>query len=100
CQVYVLHPPGGVVGGDQLRLDFRVGASARALVTTPAATKLYRSAEQTSLLEQRFHVGANAVLEWLPLETILYAGARARAETRVELGPGSHFVGWDISCLG
>ena len=100
CQVYVLHPPGGVVGGDQLCLDFRVRPGARALVTTPAATKLYRSAGQASLLEQRFNVEADAVLEWLPLETIIYAGAHARAETRVELGPGSHFVGSDITCLG
>lgn len=100
CQVYVLHPPGGVVGGDQLRLNFRVRASARALVTTPAATKLYRSAGRASLLEQHFHVEAGAVLEWLPLETIIYAGAQARAMTRIELGAGSHFVGWDINCLG
>jgi urease accessory protein len=89
-----------VVGGDQLRLDFRVGGRAHALVTTPAATKLYRSAGPVSLLEQHFQVEAGAVLEWLPLETIIYAGARARAETRVELGPGSHFVGSDITCLG
>lgn len=98
--MYVLHPPGGIVGGDELRLELRAGDGARALVTTPAATKIYRSAGPTSRLTQSVRVATNGVLEWLPLETILYAGARARAETRVELARGSHFVGWDITCLG
>jgi len=38
AHVYVLHPPGGLVGGDELTLDVEVDAGAHALVTTPAAS--------------------------------------------------------------
>jgi urease accessory protein len=100
CQVYLLHPPGGVVGGDQLSLSFEVGFGARALVTTPAATKIYKSPGRPSKQDQCFQVRAGAVFEWLPQETIVYAGAQSRAETRIELEPGSHYLGWDITCLG
>lgn len=98
--VYVLHPPGGVVGGDSLELVVGVAPRARTLLTTPAATKIYRSAANTSELSQRFEVSAQASLEWLPQETIVYGGGRARVVTRVDLAAGAHYVGWDIVCLG
>src|SRR5262245_10241542 len=43
AHVYLVHPPGGVVGGDQLRLSVLAEEGAHALLTTPAATKFYRS---------------------------------------------------------
>ncbi|EFL52399.1 Urease accessory protein UreD [Solidesulfovibrio fructosivorans JJ]] len=100
CHVYVLHPPGGVVGGDRLRLEVAVEAGARALVTTPAATKIYRSAGTESLIDQRFAVAGSASLEWLPQETIVHDAARARQETLVELAGDASFAGWEICCLG
>lgn len=100
CQVYLIHPPGGVVGGDQLLVSVVAEPGARALVTTPAATKLYRSQRQTSKLEQRFDVGRDARMEWLPLETIVYDGARAESHTEVQLAEGSEFIGWEVTCFG
>ena len=100
CQVYILHPPGGIVGGDTLSTKVVLRPDARALVTTPAATKLYRSAGRHAELDQHFVVGGGAVFEWLPQETIVYHGALARAATHVELAPGAQFAGWDIVCLG
>ena len=100
CQTYVLHPPGGVVGGDQLSMNFELGPEARALVTTPAATKIYRSPDHESTQGQRCRVAAGGVFEWLPQETIVFDGARARVRTQIELGPGAHFVGWEVTCLG
>jgi urease accessory protein len=100
CQVYLVHPPGGVVGGDRLCGDFSLGSDARALITSPAAAKLYASAGPRALLEQTCSVGAGAVLELLPQETIVYDGAQAFAQTEVTLGAGAHFFGWDITCLG
>jgi urease accessory protein len=97
-----LHPPGGVVAGDQLRIEARVETGAHALLTTPAANKLYRSPQpqlQATQL-QRFCVSAGARLEWLPQETIAFRGARAELHTRVELGGDARFVGWEIMCLG
>jgi urease accessory protein len=100
CQVYVLHPPGGIVGGDRLSLQVSAGPDSRALITTPAATKIYRSPSRPSKQEQRLEVAERAVLEWLPQETILYVGAEAESETLVQLGQGSQFIGWEITCLG
>lgn len=98
--VYVLHPPGGVVGGDSLELAVSLAGGARTLLTTPAATKIYRSAGNTSVLSQHFEVAPGASLEWLPQETIVYGGGRAKSTTRVELAGGARYAGWDIVCLG
>lgn len=100
CQVYVLHPPGGIVGGDELWLQARLESQARALLTTPGASKFYRSAGPLARAHQHFVVGPDAGLEWLPQETIVYDGAKGRLSTRVELHQGARFVGWDIACLG
>ena len=100
CHVYVLHPPGGLVGGDGLRLDMEVAPGARALVTTPGATKLYRSAGAEAAIAQTFTVAEGGSLEWLPQETIVHDGALARQETVVELGENAAFAGWEICCLG
>ena len=100
CHVYLLHPPGGVVGGDDLAVELEVGPGARTLATTPAATKLYRCPERGSHVANRLNVRAGGVLEWLPSETIAFGGTRANLSTRVTLEPGAHFVGWEITCLG
>jgi urease accessory protein len=100
CHVYLLHPPGGVVGGDQLRIDIGVDTGAHALVTTPAAGKLYRSAGRLAVLEQHLSVAADAALEWLPQETIVFDGAHAMVSTQVDLDAGANFIGWEIVCLG
>ena len=100
CHVYILHPPGGVVGGDKLALNVDVGARAHALLTTPAATKLYRSAGARSDVRQTLRVEGDACLEWLPQETIAFSGALAELTTRVELSAGARFLGWEVLCLG
>jgi len=107
CHVYVLHPPGGLVGGDQVRIGIDVGAGAHALGTTPAAAKVYRSSGATARQELRMTVAAGGALEWLPQETILYDSAMADLRTRVDLaqdddpaGPGARFIGIDMLCFG
>ena len=100
CHVYLLHPPGGVVGGDVLHVAVHAGADSRALITTPAANRLYRSAGPRAQLTQALRVDAGAQLEWLPQPTIAFAGVHARVATRVDLVPGGRFIGWEILCLG
>lgn len=100
CHVTLLHPPGGVVGGDRLHLAATLAPGAHALITTPAAAKVYRSAGPVAGQRQDFRIAAGAALEWLPQETILYSGARLRSCTRVDLAPGTGFLGWEITCLG
>jgi urease accessory protein len=100
AHVYVLHPPGGVAGGDELELELEVRDGASALVTTPAATKLYRTAAERARVSQSLLVRGGAVLEWLPQETIAFGGSEAELRTRVTLEPGARYAGWDIVCLG
>src|SRR5262245_14402851 len=76
CHVYLVHPPGGVVGGDTLELRARVHDGAHALITTPAATKFYRSEGRMARQVQDIALDA-AIFEWLPQETILFADAHA-----------------------
>lgn len=99
--VYILHPPGGLVGGDRLSLDVTAGPRAHALLTTPAATKVYRSAGPAASQLLRFQIEAGACLEWLPQETILHDGAHAElsAEVRLE-GGDARFIGLDTLCFG
>jgi len=99
CHVYLVHPPGGVVGGDELRIDVQVDANAHALITTPAATKFYRCEGRGSSQIQELRA-SGATLEWLPQENIFYRGADVRTATRVQIDRDSRFIGWEINCLG
>lgn len=100
CQAILLHPPSGIAGGDQLHISAAVGAGAHAQLTTPGAGKWYRSGDAAAAQRIDFTVGEGAMLEWLPQETIIFDGAKARMETRVSLAGDSRFIGWDILCLG
>lgn len=100
CHVYLVHPPGGVVGGDTLELEVRVGERAHALITTPSATKLYRTTGASASISQRLVVERGATAEWLPQETIAFDGSVAALTTHVELAKGASFVGMDVLCLG
>lgn len=100
CHLYLLHPPGGVVGGDRLEVELNVAPGAQALVTTPGAAKFYRSAGQSEIARQRLKVASGGMLEWFPQENILFPGAKVRAETAVELYGDARFIGWEMHSLG
>lgn len=99
CHSYLLHPPAGVVQGDTLEFQVEAAPGAHALVTTPGAGKFYRGAGEARV-RQNFRIADGAAYEWLPQETILYAGSRARLETRVSLEGSARYLGWEIICLG
>lgn len=103
AHLYILHPPGGLVSGDDLAIDVEVGAQAGALLTTPGAGRIYRArntqpARQTQRVQ--LHVDANATLEWLPQPTIVFDGADVLLDLRVNLESNSGFIGWETLCLG
>jgi urease accessory protein len=100
CHNVLVHPPGGIVGGDTLHIDAELAEGAHALVTTPGATRFYRSAGDAALQSVEARVGAGARLEWLPLETIVHSGALAENRLRFELAPGAEMIGWDVLALG
>lgn len=98
--LYLLHPPGGLVGGDELDVDVTIDADAAALLTTPAATKVYRARADERPCRQRVTINVGGDGEWLPGETIVFSGAHVRLLTRVELTAAARFIGWELVCLG
>ncbi|MFZ5566581.1 MAG: urease accessory protein UreD [Pseudomonadota bacterium] len=100
CHNVLVHPPGGLVGGDTLDIRLTLGAGAHGLVTTPGATRFYRSTGEPArqLLHARLDQGAR--LEWLPLEALAYNQCLAENRAVFELAPGAELLGWDITALG
>jgi urease accessory protein len=98
CHAIVVHPPGGIAGGDDLRIDVKTGAHAAAVLTTPGANKWYRSAGPWA--RQRLSFEVAGTLEWLPRETIVFDGALAELECEVRLTSAARYIGWELVCLG
>lgn len=100
AHIYLIHPPGGVVAGDHLRVGLHAREGSRSLMTTPAATKFYRSLGETCVLQNRIVVEPGAILEWLPQESIAFGGSESRIETTVTLEGDALFSYWELTCLG
>lgn len=100
CHNVIVHPPGGLVGGDTLDLAFTAGAGAHGLVTTPGATRFYRSTGEPALQRTELSLEAGARMEWLPLEAICYSGCLAENRLTMRLAPGAELIGWDVTALG
>ncbi|WP_284382671.1 urease accessory protein UreD [Litoribrevibacter albus] len=101
AHLYLLHPPGGLVAGDYLTIGFHLGPKAQALVTTPSAGKIYNNiTDRKQYQKVHLTVADEAVMEWLPQETIVFDGANGELVTEVELEQNGTFVGWDIVCMG
>lgn len=99
CQHIIVHPPGGIAGGDRLDISATVGPGAWAQLTSPGAAKWYR-AGSPAFQNVQLHVGPEATLEWLPQETIVYSAAQAELEMSIELQGDARLFYWDIVALG
>lgn len=100
CHVLVIHPPNGIAGGDDLQINASVGEAGFSVMATPGAGKWYQSSRLDARQDLVFALARGARLEWLPQETILYEGARARMQARVELAENAAYLGWEIVSLG
>ena len=100
CHAILLHPPGGIAGGDRLEISIEVETGAHALLTTPGATKWYRTAGAQASQRVGISVGRNAICEWMPQENIFFDSAHAQNALTVDLHEGAVFCGWDVVCLG
>lgn len=100
CHNVLVHPPSGLVGGDELDVQIRAGAGAHGLVTTPGAARFYRSEGAAAVQRTRIEVEAGGRFEWLPLEAICYSGCIAENRLELALAPGAEVLGWDVCALG
>ena len=100
CHNVLAHPPGGLVGGDTLDISATVGPGAHGLVTTPGATRFYRSTGERALQRTHLTLAEGARLEWLPLEALCYNACNAENHLTLNLAPGAECMGWDVTALG
>jgi urease accessory protein len=101
CHNVLIHPPGGLVGGDVLDVGVTVDAGAHGLISTPGATRFYACEDGLDTAQNvTLTLAPGARLEWLPLETIAYPGCRAHNRLTAHLGEGAELLAWDITALG
>jgi urease accessory protein len=100
CHAIVVHPPGGIVGGDGLAVTAHVGPAARAFLTSPGAAKWYKANGKVSRQRVTLTAGEGASVEWLPQESIFFDRAAVELEHSVELAAGASYIGCEIVCLG
>jgi len=99
CQHIIVHPPGGIAGGDRLNISASVGRDAWAQITSPGAAKWYRAAGP-AYQQLKLQVAAGATLEWLPQETIIFSAAQAELSTAIDLEGDARLFYWDVVALG
>ena len=101
CHVVIVHPPGGLAAGDQLRITLDVQSGAHALLTTPGATKWYKGLPEGPASQAiDITVRRNARLDWLPQDNIFFNGSHARQRFTLRLAAGATALGWDAALLG
>jgi len=100
CHNVLVHPPSGLVGGDVLDMQLHLGDHSHALLTTPGATRFYRSEHGLATQQVKAYVGDSSRLEWLPLETIAYNGCHGLNHAVFDLAPTAEMMAWDITALG
>jgi urease accessory protein len=100
CHAIIIHPPGGVVGGDSLAVTALAGPSAHAFLTSPGAAKWYRFNGKPSQQVVRLEAGPGAAIEWMPQESIFFNGAQVRLDHEITLAHDASFIGCDILCFG
>jgi urease accessory protein len=100
CHNVLVHPPGGLVGGDTLDMSISAQGTAHGLITTPGATRFYRSAGEPAVQHTHITLNDQARLEWLPLEAIAYNQCLAENRLTLTLAPQAEFMGWDVTAFG
>ncbi len=100
CHNVMVHPPGGLVGGDTLEIHVKAGPGSHGLITTPGATRFYTSQGEPALQHTRITLEDGARLEWLPLEAICHSGCLAENRLEMRLAPTAELIGWDVTALG
>lgn len=98
--VSILNPTGGLVGGDRLSIDVHAAAGAHALLTTPSATRVYRTEREPTVQTVRLSVGPQAVVEWVPDHTIPFAGSALRQSIDVDLAETAGLILVDAFSAG
>src|SRR5437660_11208351 len=98
--LFLLNPTGGVLGGDRLETRVELGPGSHVCLSTPSATRVYRSTGAASVQRVVFRVGEGARLEYMPDHVIPSPGARLVQSVEVDLAPGACAVLCDAWAVG
>jgi urease accessory protein len=90
---------GGLIGGDQLRLEISVGRGARACVCTQGPTRVFRSQDGSSS-ELFARVEEDAALVLAPDPVACFAGSRFEQRTEIELAATASLSLWEVLSAG
>jgi len=100
CHTVIIHPPAGIAGGDTLDIQVSVTKDAHVVLSTPSATKWYKSFKNPATQTIQFELGEGAKLDWLPQENLFFKGADSNLLTKLDLASSSSFIAWDAMMLG
>ena len=100
CHAVIIHPPGGIAGGDQLALEIDLEANSNAVLTTPAAAKWYKAPLQQCRQQVMIRLAQGSTLDWLPQENIFFNATRVESAFTLQIDPGATAIGWEIGVLG
>ena len=100
CHSVIIHTAGGIVGGDRLVQNINLEENCHALITTPAAAKIYKTNGLTATQSTQITIASNSILEFLPQENIIFKGAKYQQNFQVLLGENSRFCTWEINRFG
>ncbi len=98
--VYLLSPTGGVVQGDDYRIDVALAPNSHATLTTQAATKVYAMPVQGAAQSLLARIGKHAIFEYLPDPTILFRDANFSQHASFSLARGAMLAMQEIVMPG
>lgn len=99
---YLINTTGGIAEGDRLQTEVDVAEGASAVLTTQAAERVYRarSLETPAAINTQVRVGQQAVLFWIPQETILFDGAAVHRSFEFDVESDGTLVAAETLVLG
>lgn len=102
---YILGLGGGYVEGEKYKYSVLVKNNARAIITTQAATKVYKCLnEKAAIQETQLKIEGNGILEYITDNVILYKDAIYKQDNEVYLDKDSTLIysdgitsGWSVT---
>ncbi len=98
--VMLLNPTGGLLGGDCLTTEVDLAEGAHVVLTTPSATKVYRTNAGPTLHRTTVHLAEDAVLEYVPDHLIPHPGSSLNQLLSVNMQAGSRAIVLDGFSVG
>jgi urease accessory protein len=96
----LLNPTGGVLGGDRLVTEIDLEPGTHVCLSTPSATRVYRTVGEPAILDTVIRVGEGGTLEYFPDHVIPHAGSALRQSLRLSLNRGSRAILFDSMAAG